>query len=163
MKFLKKENIVTLSTIFIALLALIVSISDNIITRRHNKYAVTPILSISNQDINGFYGLYLSNQGYGPAIVDSCVVFYKGQSMNNSKKIWDEIFSLEYSKEPIDFSIKNKYINTGHVVRVGEDILLWGASNDELMGDYKKLESSLSNISVKIFYHSIYNQKFSSE
>lgn len=163
MKFPKKDSIITISTILIALIALFVSISDNIITRRHNKYTVTPILNISIQDINGFYGLFLSNQGYGPALVDSCVIFYKGKRMNTSKKVWEEIFSLEYSKEPIDFSIKNKYINIGHVVRVGEDILIWGASIDELNGDYKKLESSISNISMKIYYHSIYNQKFSTE
>jgi hypothetical protein len=59
--------------------------------------------------------------------------------------------------------MKNKYINIGQVVRVGEEILIWGASVAELKGDYKKLESSLSNISMKIYCHSIYNQKFSTE
>lgn len=163
MKFLNKDNIVSISTIMLALIALFVSISDNVITRSHNKYTVTPILNTSIQDNNGYYGLFLSNQGYGPALVDSCVIFYKGKRMNAAKKVWEEIFSLEYSEEPIDFSIKNKYIDIGRVVRVGEDILIWGASIDELKGDYKKLESSLSNISMKIYYHSIYYQKFSTE
>lgn len=136
MKFLNKDNIVSISDIIIALIALFVSISDNIMTRRHNKYTVTPILNTSIQDINGFYGLLLSNQGYGPAIVDSCVILYNGKRMNASKKVWEEIFSLEYSQETIDFSMKNKYINIGQVVRVGEEILIWGASVAELKGDY---------------------------
>ncbi|MGA2405633.1 MAG: hypothetical protein ABSF81_02650 [Bacteroidales bacterium] len=163
MKVLKNINLISISTAFIALLALFVSISDSIITRKHNEYSVTPILNISIQEINGIYGLFLSNQGYGPALIDSCVIFYKGERMKLSKKVWEEIFSLEYSTEPIDFSIKKKYINNGFVVRIGEDIPVWGATIDELKGDYKKIESSISNISMKIYYHSIYNQKFTTE
>jgi hypothetical protein len=163
MKFLKKDNIIPISTIFIALIALFVSISDNVITRRHNQLSVTPILKISIQETNRYYGLVLSNQGYGPALIDSCVILYKGKKMNTSKNVWEEIFSIEYSREPIDFSIKNNYIYIGYVVRIGEDILIWGASIDELKGDLKKIEGTLSNISMKVYYHSIYNQKFSTE
>jgi hypothetical protein len=162
MKLLKRKNILPIATVFIASIALFVSISDNIATRKHNEYSVTPILAISIKDINDSYGLVLSNQGYGPALVDSCVIIYKEQRMKTSKEVWSKIFCSEYPT-PIDFSIKSKYIDSGLVIRAGEDILVWGALTDELNGDYNKLESSMSNISMKIYYHSIYHQEFETE
>jgi hypothetical protein len=143
---------------FIALLALIFSILDHCQNRKHNKETVKPILLIEEQEFDNKYGIFLSNQGYGPAIIDSCLVFYNNKRIKQ-KNVWKEIFNIHYLT-PIDFVIEKKTLSGGHVIKTGENQLIWGSSVDELGGNKQLLKSSIENIHIKLYYHSIYEDKF---
>ena len=155
-----KKNISLYTPIFISVLALAVSIFDNCTTRRHNRYSVTPILEVSVKDVNDVYGIVISNHGYGPALVDSCRIFYEMRQIDPIKNAWDTIFRLAFP-DPIDFRIdKKRELHDEFTIRIGDDMVLWGASIKDLPGNFNLMESAISRVSMKIYYHSIYMDEF---
>jgi hypothetical protein len=155
-----KDYIISISTILIALIALIISIIDHHENRRHNEYSVTPILNISILSKDRFHGLFVSNQGYGPALIDSCIVFYETKRINIA--LLDSIFYIQCTN-PIEFTPKFLVIDNGSVIRIGEDKFIWGADIGDLTGYYSAIDRFINNISIRIFYHSIYNKHFTTE
>lgn len=146
---------------FIAVLALFFSILDHYQNRKHNKKTVAPILLVEVQEAASKYGIFLSNQGYGPAIIDSCIVYYENARVQG-KDTWSEVFIMHYST-PIDFDIEYKTLNNSTVIKSGESRLLWGASTKDLQGNIQFLNNSIGKISLKIYYSSIYKDKLFAE
>ena len=142
---------------FIALMALFFSILDHYQNRKHNKKTVTPILIIEVQEVNSRYGIFLSNQGYGPAIIDSCIIFYDNIKMDDEDP-WSEVFKTHFLI-PLDFVIESNPISNGLVVKSGETKLAWGAKTTDLQGNRHLLQNSIKHISIRIHYHSIYDDK----
>jgi hypothetical protein len=69
-KILSRVTITTSATTVIALAALVISFWTGYETRRHNRLSVKPILGIKGKTAPGpEYGLILSNDGAGPALV----------------------------------------------------------------------------------------------
>lgn len=142
---------------FIALLALFFSILDHYQNRKHNKKTVKPILLIEVQEYDERYGIFISNQGYGPAIIDSCVVYYKNERIKHDD-VWSEIFNIHFLY-PIDFGIEGTSLNNRHVIKTGENKLIWVANINELGGNMQLLNNAIDSISMKVYYHSIYEDK----
>ncbi|MEZ5082969.1 MAG: hypothetical protein R2750_05925 [Bacteroidales bacterium] len=142
---------------FIALLALFFSILDHYQNRKHNRKTVKPILLIEVHEYDKQYGIFISNQGYGPAIIDSFAVYYKNERITHND-VWSEIFNIHFL-DPIDFGIESTSLNNRHVVKTGENKLIWGAHINELGGNIQLLNDAIDVISMKVYYHSIYEDK----
>ena len=73
------SSISAFMTTLIAVTAVVISVGEGIETRRHNRLSVKPVLSVfkngstSDQDI----GLYLENNGTGPARIISIDIVVK--------------------------------------------------------------------------------------
>ena len=70
------------------------------------------------------------------------------------------IYSLQYTT-PLPFVIEWKSFLPNMVVGLGEENVLWGVSAD-VQSEYHEFEKSISNISVKIQYSSVYGDKYES-
>lgn len=158
---LSSDNKVSLIATFIAFLALFLALLDHCEHRNHTKKTVKPILLMETKGIQDQYGIVLSNQGYGPAIIDSCIIYYDDIKMGNSEHVWKGIFNRHF-KSPIDFNIIYSKCSSGLVIRMGEEKLIWGAEMSELEGNKQILDGSIEIISITIYYHSIYDEESSS-
>ena len=72
------ELVTAISSIFIAGLALAVSVYQSALTRQHNRQTVRPVLQLrSSFRLGEIAGLHLANVGLGPAVIRSSKVSYR--------------------------------------------------------------------------------------
>lgn len=142
MKTSKLEKLSHYAIIVIALSALVVSVMQTRIQHNHNKLTVKPYLhySLEQNFDDDIASVYIVNDGFGPAIVESITFMYKNKSYNSLEDY------LKASGE-----IKNRRgsynYNKNSVFKSNQKNLLV-----ELKG------MSHRNVNVEINYKSIYEE-----
>lgn len=151
-------------SIFLALLALGISLWQLFVNRQHNKKSVTPHLNIddflSPETNNGNIGLYLTNTGLGPAVIKE--------------------FNMYVEKEKYEITNRESIFNITKLLKLDDENCTYGglylgdwiASKDRFVifeiktnmenekNYYYKLMDTLSKLSIQISYENIYGNKF---
>jgi len=154
------DTITAVASVFIAVLALVVSLWDHYETREYNRFAVTPRLT-DHKKI-GMWGIEVSvsNEGLGPAIIEKFIIHDGGQTKTN---LDDESF-LKFIT-----AIAKKYNLPGRLSVESlepEDVIQPGAQHPLVIIDNlnhaegKAMENALTNIWFEIEYESFYKEKF---
>ena len=158
---MKIEIIISIATSIIAITAVAVAVWQGVLTRRHNKLSVRPILNfkIGSSKALDFVGIRLVNDGFGPAIVESINLFIGNEFVGKSKyDVWVTILrKLNISKSPFLFnSISEKHpISSGQSLNL---IYLDSARITEQDIQHFKLLKKMLKVSVN--YKSIYEEPF---
>jgi len=154
------EFIISVSAIFIALLALSVTIWQGILIRKHNRLSVKPILNI---DYNfsahiGDIGIYLINKGIGPAVIIDYKVFVDDILLEcDYTEIWHKAAPLLRINEPW---VTSHFLEPGEGINAGDKLGIL-IIKKESMDPAKLLKfiSSVKRLMIKIEYESIYHEK----
>jgi len=144
---------VAISAAVIALAALAVSIVFSVLSWRHNKLSVRPILRL----YVGYYsdssnpGLWISNAGVGPALVTSFQIFVNGSEVSPGRSGWDEM-KREIGAENWQFNSFSR--NTP--IPAGEEIALLVPPDKDRspVADYSDM---FSRLTIRIVYANIYS------
>lgn len=96
------------------------------------------------------YGIYISNRGTGPAIIEKTVVSYLGKPIKN----WKEFYEVMGVPDTINRGQKNENIYD-KVIRPNEDFRFvdWSHNKDLMNYIYKNADK----ISIAICYKSVYD------
>ena len=143
----RKSDIPSIVAIFIALMALFISIWQGCEERRHNRLSVTPILTFDNISHNRSKTIKLKNVGLGPARILSFEIM-EGDAVYSAENgnPWNK---LSFIKN-IGFS-EMYYFDYGAVIKPDQsyNILTWN------------LDSLRSlDIEIKVIYESIYGEEY---
>jgi hypothetical protein len=170
---IRTEIIISIVAVVIAFISLWFSISQGVETRRHNRLSVKPILVIgSNTAPAPDYGLILSNEGTGPALVKGWKITYKNKLMGEyqeGKKGLDNWYNIEkgWLKIREQLGISSKLIACGdhYVYRSGQrSPIFWVTETDWKNNlsepDRQRFTEALEQIQVEIDYESIYGEPF---
>ncbi len=143
MSLTRLERVSHYAVIVIALSALVVSVMQTRIQHNHNKLTVQPYLhsSLGQSFDDDMVSVYIVNDGFGPAIVESMTFTYKGKTyhsledyLNGSGEIKNRKGSYNYSKNSVFKSNERNFL-----------VQLRGLE--------------IRNVEVEIQYKSIYNEK----
>lgn len=157
------EMILGIFGTFIALCALGLSIWQAQATLRHNHVSVEPRLSIyfSNDAKKGKFGLYVSNNGLGPAYIDQFRLLVNGKHITDpSLGEWPAYFKA-LNLNPFCFVYGTPYPKTS--LRHGsEEILIEKKESGpiECASDVMRLVEAFPNTQIEIKYQSIYGDEF---
>ena len=149
--------------IIIALCALGLSIWQAQATIRHNHISVEPrpIVYFSSDAKKGKFGLYLSNNGMGPAYFDGFRLLVNGKHVSDpSLGVWPAYFK-ELNLNPLCFVFGSPYPKTS--LRHGsEEILIEqnASAPIECAVDVLRLIQAFPSTQIEIKYQSIYGDKF---
>lgn len=140
---IKLEKLSHYAVIVIALSALVVSVTQTKIQQKHNKLTVKPYLGYSlNQSVDDdLLTVYLTNNGFGPAIVDKITFTYKGKDYDTLEDY------LKISGEKKNRRGSYNY-NKNSVFKSNENNLLVSLKGLQHRG-----------VTVKIYFKSIYEEK----
>ncbi|MBL4561633.1 MAG: hypothetical protein JKX79_11690 [Labilibaculum sp.] len=157
---IKSMNNDTILSCFIAMLALIFTIYQGYLTRKHNRLSVKPILSFeSKQSLNdNRYTCSVGNRGLGPALIDSISLYYKKELIGclNDSEVWDKL----EKKLNIDRIDLEGISYTGRFpIKIDEDKILV-ALYYSLNRDKEEQINKFSQIEFQINYKSVYMEKF---
>lgn len=159
------QNIISLCTIVVSIVALVYAVQQGKISQRHNELSVQPYLdfTVSYSKAHSQYFLSLTNVGLGPARVTKHVFLIDGlTTIEISKR--ENISSLSEFSKFLGFDAKFnwKFITAKTVIPVGERIDLISYED----GDYKIEQAELfrqamKRIKIKTSYTSLYKTKHS--
>lgn len=85
-----QQSAANIATVSIALVALFFSAGQLYLQREQNHIAVEPRLNayFSNEKKAGNWGIYIFNNGFGPAYVEKIDVFVDGKKIEGEKKFY---------------------------------------------------------------------------
>ncbi|GGQ13875.1 hypothetical protein [Shewanella litoralis] len=154
--WLTAEIIIAISSILIALCALVTTIWQGMITRKHNKLSVRPIISVY-VIVSGdnTLGLKIVNQGLGPAIITSAFIKKNGFQFRLDDRKYLSLFP-ELTDNHFQFGLGGMQ---GSLVPLQPHWLISTEVHNDL-NIKKSLVSALNKIELEFEYESIYRDKF---
>jgi len=157
---LDQQLIISIAASAIALCALVATIWQAYITRKHNRLSVRPILNFNVMTENSDFVLSLKNTGFGPAIITDYQINFNDESLGDNS---DEIaINLSEELEIGSYNKRMYFPGKGQAIAPGEFYRLIKISkilqDDD---DKEKFKNDILWLEVKINYESIYSEKFS--
>lgn len=159
--FKHPERLISLAALAVAIAALLVSLSQLDIARKHNVLSVRPFLMVTPNlaGVGGKNGLYLTNEGIGLGILTSMKISVAGKSYNGlGLNQWPRILR-DIGLNPYCFSIA--WPTTHAVVKPGAEIEILGLSKIVQPGCESAMFNFLTrkDISIEIRYLSLYKEE----
>lgn len=153
------ETITSIATVFIAVLALGLTIWQGWMSRRHNYNSVCPLLTYETHNTTNTkdFGIYIKNNGTGPAIINDMKFFVDGEEVEEvSNDSWDYI--LKKLKLPLTNIISATFDNES-VLSAGERQFLISIGEQANVEQKSNLKKIFPRIGIEIYYESIYGIK----
>ncbi len=160
------KKFVDLMALFVATIALIISIKQSDVQKEIERVNKQPLLLIeySKANYQKVKGFEIKNVGYGPAIIKSFKI-YKNK-VEKDKGLASDDWAPFLNTEMLQFKFEYvNYLADGYIMGEKENdnkIHLLGTSGDELWNDEEliqysgsKIDSILANIIIDIEYKSI--------
>lgn len=171
----KPSDLLPWLAFLISIVALAFSIYQASVSRKHDRLSVTPHLLLSQfggAEPPFGVGVYVENEGVGPAIIRAIEMSYNGKSLSSMKMLRDAIIDEEKRAAGKLFYTD---INPGYYYRVGQrENLIRGPPSqpngdksgqpaNELNQDTRKavLDVITRSAEIKIEYCSVYNECYS--
>jgi hypothetical protein len=130
------------ASLFVAACALAVTIWQGVVTRKHNRLSVTPVLTLYRREIDGL--ISVRNNGTGPALVIDYEVYF-GEGRLKEEDI----------PRLIPCVVDTGTLLPGAAIAPGEEVVLFkGAA----LLDGSHIEP-LELLRFRISYKSVYNEK----
>ena len=130
------------ATLFVAACALAVTIWQGIVTRKHNRLSVTPVLTLYRREGDG--RISVRNNGTGPALVIEYEVYF-GEGLLKEEDI-PRLFPT---------IVDSGTLLPGAAIAPGEELILFKAIAVLDLSHVEPLES----LRFRITYMSVYNEK----
>lgn len=142
-------------TIFIAILALSVSIWNVIEARRHQQLSVTPKLNLSTKfrGKDGNYGVRIKNCGLGPATIISIRLIFDGKIVKDDHESWLKAFQ-ESGLDLFCWHIQRPY--SQETIYTGE--YAWILRTDKFDQEANDVIRALNCLQIKVIYESMYKK-----
>lgn len=153
-------TIVEKSTIFLSALALIATIWHSYKVRQHFKLTVRPLLNIdyTTYSSDDKRGIYLENNGVGPAIVKNFFVYLDDELIinGNNGSWWDITVKLEIDTEFVQVF---KFRANDSIASNCRQYLYYFEGANKVHTSYSGFNHSLKRIKIEVEYESIYKEK----
>jgi hypothetical protein len=155
----KPETIIAAASLLVALCALGVSIFNSYLVRKHNRLSVEPYLgfSVSYGTETTPIGLYLANNGVGPAILKELKISLDGQPFRTSTgHPWNMVWmDAGYNKPTVAYS----FPEAGIAIRVGEIFsLVTVDTRYETQTERAEFHAALKRVDIEVRYESVYGK-----
>jgi len=148
----KSEKIQSFTAVFIAVMALVISLWQGCEERRHNRFSVRPLLTFDNTSSGTTKSIRLSNNGLGPALIKAFVI-----TVNSSRYYAKDVNPWQKVVEARNLQGKYSqmyYFANGSHIKVDSKTALFTWEADSIRN---------LDISISIKYNSIYSEEFEVE
>lgn len=144
------EKIQSAIAIFVAFLALFISVWQGCEQRKHNRLSVKPLLGFDNISMNNAKSIRISNNGLGPAIITSFSIKDEEKILNAiDENPWEYFLKARGIRDSISSMY---YFSSGSIIQSGETFTLL---------QWRPTDQRVLNLEIEIQYKSIYEEEFS--
>ncbi len=155
MEWVTPEWIVSFSSLLVAVVALVFSIWQGVVSRKHNRLSVMPYLDVYIPIQSDKTGLFLRNTGSGLMLISSIEIEDAAGKKFDFKQseictFFEELKSLPY--------VANILPN-GTSIPAGKEICLFRLSSPTSKENRKLIEEMFRNKTLTVIFESIYKEK----
>lgn len=143
--------------IIISCFSLVVAVVAVIVSYNSTQNAVRPLLHVGvgdSQSPTPCFGLFVCNNGMGPARIKSVDFRFDGKPIPRSKDIKRVISQAGFPGRPIDFEILAVPVENGIIIGAGQEVLLFAGSRNQI-SNLGELEAVLRRGYAHITYSSV--------
>lgn len=146
------EKYTALSSMLVAVCALVISIWQSYSIQQHNKLSLRPYLEVEfNYDQGGSWDLYIHNQGMGPAQVTSLRYIVDGELYPN----YDE-FLIALGEDPECYTKGN----IGRFYKIADRQIAFRTLKVSCYKPLKELEKMIDRMQIVLDYQSLYGESY---
>lgn len=132
---------IDVAALVVAACALVVTVWQGVVTRKHNRLSVTPVLTLYRREIDGL--ITVKNNGIGPALIISHEVYFRGEPLE------DDSF-----QNALPHLVDSGHLLPGAAIAPGDEVMLFKSAT---YVDNSHVEV-LQALNFRIKYKSIYNE-----
>ncbi|WP_341501924.1 hypothetical protein [Gallaecimonas sp. GXIMD4217] len=155
------EKTMNIAVTVIAIIALVVSIWQGVVTREHNRLSLKPYL-LSNPVVTGDKGrdgVFVSNDGVGPAFIKSAKIIINQEAFDLTAG------DLRVMYESVGLNpdcFVNRYLPVGAVLKPSEEVHLISVTGADILGCKLEMMSLLASkdVELSIRYASAYDEEY---
>lgn len=154
----------TVLTIAISCFSLVVAILALIVNYNSTHNAMRPLLFLGvgdSQNPTPCFGIFVRNNGMGPARINNIDISFDGQALLQSENISLSIAQAGFHGQPLDFEILSEQISKNSIIGAGQEVLLF-AGNKKEISNINELEKILKRVQVHIQYSSVTKNSYDS-
>jgi hypothetical protein len=143
--------------IIISCFSLVVAVVAVIVSYNSTQNAVRPLLYVGvgdSQSPTPCFGLFVRNNGMGPARIKSVDIRFDAQPIPRTKDTQRVISQAGFPGRPIDFEILSVPVENGMVIGAGQEVLIFAGSKNQI-SNLGELESVLRRVYAHITYSSV--------
>jgi len=154
-----------ISSIFVAVCALIVSICAGVVAREHNRLSVKPHLTSWTDDhINekGLFRYKLMNNGLGPALVEKIVLRIDGNEVvGEGPELIEKALEILLPDKRYSYKSNHSFFRKGYSILPKENIVVAEVQFDPFYPKPKDFGNELEKrAKLEITYKSFYGERF---
>ena len=149
------EFIISVSSVIIAIVALIVGVWQGFVTRQHNRLSVKPHLRIDRSDVESIK-IILCNTGVGPAIIETFELRIDGETVSGDRMT--RMHAILKRLGIMNVNVRFGTLVQEEAIAVGEKYILFEIKDG--LENHKEIISVLPRLTFSISYKSIYGEKF---
>lgn len=161
------DKILSLSAMSISVLTLIIFIYQTNLMSKQNYLSILPYVQISTSDdkAENTFSLDIKNHGVGPAIIESVIIYYKGEK-HDLRDYDNYLYNYLKSEMPVLDSVKffsSSTLDKGIAIPANSSYNVFSVQDSEK--DYNLLTTSLgellrNGLRYEITYRSIQNERW---
>ncbi|CAI8821864.1 hypothetical protein EMIT0P100_10685 [Pseudomonas sp. IT-P100] len=149
------DDVPAIASVFIALLALFVTLYQSHLSRKHNRLSVKPHLAIHSEEDDDTFKIIIKNDGLGPATIDMFNIFANSVLVDGAG---EKLLMTAFENLTRCTVIAIEAINTPFVLPTNQQIQLVTLKFDK---NLNSIEDYLEeNLRLEIKYKSIYEETF---
>ena len=133
---------IEIGTLVTAVCALVVTICQGVVTRKHNRLTVKPVLTLYRKEIDGL--IFVRNNGTGPALIVDYQVFLRDRPLTD-----EQLPAL------LPSVLDTATLLPGAAIASGETVELFKAETT-LDGSHVK---PLEELRFRVVYESVYGER----
>lgn len=142
------EQLMSISAVITAVVAIIIAVYEQHITREHQKLSVEPYLIETESNEKG-YQFGLVNNGLGPARIMSVSATVNDKPVSNWNEIAEQLTGAD------SFSMSTNSLSNGLQLAAGNQIMVMHLST---LSVASKFHENRSKLNIEVCYCSIYKQ-----
>ena len=161
------DKILSLSAMSVSVLTLIIFIYQTNLMSKQNYLSILPYVQISTSDdkAENTFSLDIKNHGVGPAIIESVIIYYKGEK-HDLRDYDNYLYNYLKSEMPVLDSVKffsSSTLDKGIAIPANSSYNVFSVQDSEK--DYNLLTTSLeellrNGLRYEITYRSIQNARW---
>ncbi|MGB5458511.1 MAG: hypothetical protein WBM91_13115 [Eudoraea sp.] len=161
------DKILSLSAMSVSVLTLIIFIYQTNLMSKQNYLSILPYVQISTSDdkAENTFSLDIKNHGVGPAIIESVIIYYKGEK-HDLRDYDNYLYNYLKSEMPVLDSVKffsSSTLDKGIAIPANSSYNVFSVQDSEK--DYNLLTTSLeellrNGLRYEITYRSIQNERW---
>ena len=157
---LSTDRLLAFAAVFLSLAALVVAIFQTAILREQQRASAWPHLQLTTESIDEDFGMTLTNNGVGPALIRDVDIRYDGRAYPSLKTVFDDELRRQYPLDSLGYGHYYTEVVAGDVLAAEQQAALFRVVNGPRAASLTQAEFGGERLRLTIRYADVYGNEW---